>query len=451
MSQPLSEYFAQEAGDFLDELDALLAAPGAPDATQLFRLARGVRGSAQIAGADGVARVAERLEGGARAFRDGTLPWNDELAERVGATARDLRALVAARKAGVGGDALADAAVARWEGTAVAARGGAVPAAQILEFVAREVGGVAAEVDAALARLGAAPDDREPLRAVLRRMRTVRGVTGVAELAPVQEVLIGIEDVASDAFARTAPLAGEAMELLAAARDALRAAGDLLGSGAAVEGMLELERFRDLRDHADGTDEDPDADVVPISRLFFGDAGPHIVSSPTAPVRDAEGDGIADDVAAFLRIEATGFLDRAEALIAETPQGAPRRRFARVARQLASLAGSVAELAGTYAASAIAAAANAASAALRVATSAEEARAAIRSLRAALPGGSGAAPEADAEDEVVPIESLLFAPDDALRAALAMREQALALAGPAAESVLDEVFGLVEQGLAGRA
>ncbi|HEX2204872.1 MAG TPA: Hpt domain-containing protein, partial [Longimicrobium sp.] len=96
MSQPLSEYFAQEAGEFLDRLDALLARPDAPDAVELFRLARGVRGGGQLAGADEVAAVAERLEDAARAYRDGVLPWSDDFRERARHTAADLRALVAA-------------------------------------------------------------------------------------------------------------------------------------------------------------------------------------------------------------------------------------------------------------------------------------------------------------------------------------------------------------------
>ena len=74
MSQPLNEYFVQEAGEYLDELDALLARSGTPDAAEFFRLARGVRGSAQIAGAQPVAQVAEGLEDAARALRDGALP-----------------------------------------------------------------------------------------------------------------------------------------------------------------------------------------------------------------------------------------------------------------------------------------------------------------------------------------------------------------------------------------
>ncbi|HEX8358604.1 MAG TPA: Hpt domain-containing protein [Longimicrobium sp.] len=446
MSQPLSEYFAQEAGDFLDELDALLAAEPTPDAAQLFRLARGVRGSAQIAGAGGVARVAERLEDAVRSIRDGGLPWDDAVRTRVQATSVDLRRLVASYAAGRGDEALAAEAAARWEGAGTRHRedDGSPPAGDMLAFVQREIGGVAAELDRALAELAAAPQAREPLRAVLRRMRPVRGVSGMSALAPLLEVLEALEDTAADAFSRTTPLGGEALELLTASRDVLRAATDLLGAGAALDTLLELDRFRELRDRADSdAGELDEAGVIPISRLFFDDAGPHVVSSPTAPAGNA--DSLRDDVEAFLRIEATGFLDRAEALIAGAPQA--RRRFGRVARQLASLASSVAELAGTYAMNAIAGAAHAASSALRAATSVEEARSALRSLRAALPGGAPAEP--DEEQGVVPIESLLYTPGDALRAALELRERAVALAGPAGTplgDLVDELFGLLELG-----
>ena len=454
MSQPLSEYFAQEAGDFLDELDALLASGGTPDATRLFRLARGVRGSAQIAGAEGVARVAERLEDAARSLRDGARTWDGAMADRVHASAADLRRLVESYAHGTGDEAMAASALARWEGAGTPSRAddGAPPAGQMLEFVRREIGGVVEEMDRSLAELAAYPTNREPLRAVLRRMRPVRGVAGMSALAPLLEVLEGIEDTSADAFTRTTPLGGEALELLTAARDALRAATDLLGAGAGLDTMLELDRFREVRDRAEGAEDESDAGVLPISRLFFEDAGPHIVSSPTAPVVDAEGNGMGDDVEAFLRMEATGFLDRAEALISGAPQA---RRFGRVARQLATLASSVAELAGSYAMSAIASAANAASAALRTATSVEEARAALRSLRSALPGGAPAEADDEADDEadVVPIESLLYDGDDALRAAYALRGRlvGLAPAGTPLREAVDELFGLLEVGLGERA
>jgi HPt (histidine-containing phosphotransfer) domain-containing protein len=475
MSQPLSEYFAREAGDFLDELDTLVAAPDAPDAERFFRVARGVRGSAQLAGAEGVARVAERLEDAARSVRDGVLPWSDEVRGRVRDTSTDLRILVRSHGSWSGADQeRADDAVARWSGTGEhrPRAGEGAPGGELLEFVRREIGGVVSEVDRAVADLRESPEGREPLRAVLRRMRPVRGVAGMRALAPVLEVLEGIEDTAHETFGRAAAVGSAVLDLLGAGRDALRHAAELLASGAALDALPGLDRFRELRDRVDVEDE-ADAGIIPISQLFFDDGGPHIVSSPSAPVVDAGGDGLRDDVEAFLRIEATGFLDRAEALIAGMPDQ-PRRRFGRIARQLAELASSVRELAGTYGMGEIAAAAGSASDRLRAAGSVEEARAALRTLRASLPGAAPlevepeppAAEPAPAEpapaiaadeDGVVPIEALLYDPHDALQEALRLRARIEALVGPSERTgrplgdLLDELFGLVELGLRGRA
>ncbi|HEX5727428.1 MAG TPA: Hpt domain-containing protein, partial [Longimicrobiaceae bacterium] len=359
MPQPLSDYFALEAGEFLDQLDTLLRRPEAPDPVQFFRLARGVRGSAQIAGADGVAAVAERLEDGARALRDGILHWSDELRERALRTAEDLRALVAAHgEWGEAEEARAGEAVERW-GDAVGSRRRADQPAtgdQLFAFVRREIVVVVAELDRVLEELERTPAAGDALRLVLRRMRPVRGVAGLDALAPVLEVLEGIEDTAHDVLSRAAPATRPQLELLRAGRDGLHAAGGALERGGALDELPEVEHFRELREGADGTEGDAEAGVVPITRLFFDDDGPHIVSSPAAPVAEQEGHAsVPEEVESFLRIEATGFLDRAEGLISGPP-GRAGRRFGRVARQLAELAASVRELAGTYGLTATAAA-----------------------------------------------------------------------------------------------
>lgn len=490
MSQPLSEYFAQEAGEFLDRLDALLARPDAPDAVELFRLARGVRGSAQIAGAEGVASVAERLEDGARSYRDGLLPWSDALRERVRLTAADLRALVSVSgRWGPAEETRAREAAARWEGTAAGRRrGDAAPPAgdALLAFFRRELEGVVAEMDRALGELAAAPDAREPLRAVLRRMRPVRGVAGMESVAGVLELLEGIEDAAHDVLSRAAPVEARQLDLLRAGRDALDAARAALERGEGVGESPELERFRALRDGAEGEEAAEEPGVVPVSTLFFDDAGPHVVSSPLAPTAAPEAGGESAggalaEVESFLRIEATGFLDRAEGLISGLTTR-PARRFGRLARDLSELAAGVRDLAVTYGMTAIAVAAEDAASRLGGAGSAEEARTVLRRLRASLPGAeplpepavevepdapaplpsapvtqapemspsAAAAPAADAEG-VVPIESLFYDTRGALRDALALKPRIQALAGsaggtPLAEA-LDELFGLVELGL----
>jgi hypothetical protein len=110
------------------------------------------------------------------------------------------------------------------------------------------------------------------------------------------------------------------------------------------------------------------------------------------------------------------------------------------------------------------------------AVSAEDARSALRSLRASLPGAAPLAetavevePETDAapaiastssvstapavaEDGVVPVEALLYDADEALREALKLRPRLEAAArGTELGETLEELFALVERGLAARA
>lgn len=96
MSDRLSEYFAREAGDYLSDLDRLLAGSGVIDSRELLRLARAVRGSAQMAGAETIAGVAERLEDAARSVASNTIIWTDEVRKLALQTVRDLQVLVRA-------------------------------------------------------------------------------------------------------------------------------------------------------------------------------------------------------------------------------------------------------------------------------------------------------------------------------------------------------------------
>jgi chemotaxis protein histidine kinase CheA len=465
MSQPLSEYFAEEAGEYLDRLDALLSRPEVPDPVEFFRLARGVRGSAQLAGVQGVARVAEGMEDAARALRDGTLPWSDDVQRRARETAGDLRVLVGSSgRWGAEEDRRAREAVARWEGTGAARRqGGAPGGGQIFDFLRREMAGVVGEMDRALAELRETPTGREPLRAVLRRMRPVRGVAGMDDLSPVLELLEGIEDAAHEVLSRTTAVAPREMELLSAGRDALAAAGVALERGQGVGETPELQRFRHVRDGMEPQAEGEE-DVVPVASLFHDDAGPHVVSSPMAPAPTASATLVAE-VEAFLRMEATGFLDRAEGLVASL--SARPTRFARIARELRELARGVGDLAVTYGMTQIAHVAEDAAARIAGAATPEDARGALLKLRSSLPGAAAVSepaavdvqPEPDeapapaSADGVVPVETLVYDPDEALREALRMRERIFAMAGggDGFREALDELFGLVALGVERRA
>ena len=117
MSQRLNDYFASEATEYLDQLERLLALPGPPDADQLLRLATGVRGSAQMAGAETVAGVAERLEDAARSIVSANLSWSEELRELSRQTVGDLKLLVRAlNRWGHEEERRVRDAITRWEG-----------------------------------------------------------------------------------------------------------------------------------------------------------------------------------------------------------------------------------------------------------------------------------------------------------------------------------------------
>src|SRR5512140_757912 len=90
------EFFAREAGDYLDRLDRLVEGMdgGSASPAELHRVARALRGSAQMAREDGIAQVASALEGVARALADGQARWTPDLGARVRDTLRDVRQLL---------------------------------------------------------------------------------------------------------------------------------------------------------------------------------------------------------------------------------------------------------------------------------------------------------------------------------------------------------------------
>lgn len=116
MSQRLNEYLAREAGDYLDQMVELLRGAGPPDLENLLRLARGARGSAQMAGAETIAGVAERLEDAARSVVSGTIHWSDEVRGLVLSTVEDLQVLLRAmNRWGPEEEARVRAALERWD------------------------------------------------------------------------------------------------------------------------------------------------------------------------------------------------------------------------------------------------------------------------------------------------------------------------------------------------
>src|SRR5260221_2919191 len=81
----MSDFFALEAGEYLERLDGLLAKGDSPSADEIVRLARALRGSALMASQHAIARTAAGLQALARPGREGRRAWgppNQQLALR---------------------------------------------------------------------------------------------------------------------------------------------------------------------------------------------------------------------------------------------------------------------------------------------------------------------------------------------------------------------------------
>src|SRR5207253_2464559 len=99
-AQPLgmSDFFALEAGEYLERLDGLLAQGDHASADELVRLARALRGSALMANQPAIARAAAGLESLARAVRESRRTWDPPAKQLAVRAVDDLKIFV--RRAG---------------------------------------------------------------------------------------------------------------------------------------------------------------------------------------------------------------------------------------------------------------------------------------------------------------------------------------------------------------
>jgi chemotaxis protein histidine kinase CheA len=116
MTERLSEYFAREAGDYLDRLEELLADPAGADPREMLRLARGVRGSAQMAEVETIAGVAGRVEEALQAVTTHGVRWTEEVRQLAAETVRDIQVLMRAlNRWGPAEEARVRTAIERWD------------------------------------------------------------------------------------------------------------------------------------------------------------------------------------------------------------------------------------------------------------------------------------------------------------------------------------------------
>jgi hypothetical protein len=283
MTSPLgpAAFFALEAGECLDQLDILFRASGGPSGDELVRLARVLRGSALMAHHPQLARAAAGFEALGRAVRGGTRAWDAGTREQALQAIEEYRLLVrrvstwdegdAARAAQLGADL--DTLAGRGPSGEERFRRGAGADLQtgVRAFVAREGALVASALDRAARAIRTAPEDREPLYMVLRRMQSLQGLAELPELAPLPEILDGIELAVGDLSRLHAPPPGVEAVLAAGAVALSRAARDIVEHGVPAVDTDEARRFTELLVEAFAVERD----VVPIETLFTpGDAEP---------------------------------------------------------------------------------------------------------------------------------------------------------------------------------
>lgn len=258
MSAPLGpiDFFALEAGEYLEHLAKLAGEPGGPPPEDFVRFSRALRGSALMANQPQVARAAAGLEGVARSYREHTRAWDAALAEVVGQAVEDLKLLVRRSRNWSDDDQMRAQRVAQ-SLEAISGRppegsrpGRPAPVGElnagVRAFVAREGALVASALDRAARALEAEPDAREPLHNILRRMQSLRGLAALAELSPLPELLDSLEVAVGDLTRSWAPPEGVSEVFDAAAQALTRASRDVAEKGRPEPDATEARRFAGL-------------------------------------------------------------------------------------------------------------------------------------------------------------------------------------------------------------
>jgi hypothetical protein len=289
MPNPLgpTDFFALEAGEYLERLARLAAADGGPPPGEFVRFSRALRGSALMANQPEITRAAGALEGVARAFQERVFAWDAALAEVVGQSVDDLKGLVRQAREWTASDTTRAEKLSRAlesisgrppEGSRPPTRSRGELNAGVRAFVAREGALVASALDRAARALEADPRARDPLHNILRRMQSLRGLAALADLAPLPELLDSLEMAVGELLRTAAPPDGVSEVFEAAAQALTRASRDVADHGHPEPDAPEARHFAVLliQRLAD------DRDVVGIETLCpIGQ--PSIVQTGTPP------------------------------------------------------------------------------------------------------------------------------------------------------------------------
>src|SRR5947207_5354036 len=277
----MSDFFALEAGEYLERLDGLLAQGDSPSADEIVRLARALRGSALMANQHAIARTAAGLEALARAVREGRRAWDPQTLQLGLRGVDDLKIFV--RRAGTWTEAdTAKAEALAQQLEQLAGR----PSAQIRAvealgldagaraFVAREGAAIAGALERAAQALRANPLAHDPLQHVVRALQPLRGLAALTDLPPLPDLLEGIERAIGELSGSGLEPPANVGELFQVAGSAIaRAAREVAERGRPDPDGADFRQFAGLL--VKFMESEPDA--VSIGSLYYSDSGPHIV------------------------------------------------------------------------------------------------------------------------------------------------------------------------------
>lgn len=466
MARTLLEFFVDEATDYLDKLEEELSGDAAPDADRLRRLGRALRGSARMADQEAIARSANAVQGVAADLAAGRRHWEPELARRLELALTEIREMVNSVNAPAPGiDERAEALVEHL-GQAVAPQPPARDDERFRRYLGTELRGLASDIGDAAGVLERDPRNREPLKRLLRRIRPLRGISGVDDIPGVGAALAAVEEVILRIADTSATVGPGHLVLFRRARQALEdVATDLIRGTTPAEVQIGRVEIDYLKDQV--LDTAAQREVTWISELFPDEPGPHIEDCPMA-------DRGAGSWEAFFTLEATGSLDTADRLRAEMARDLVAARPA--GEQLAFVFRQLRERAVTFGHVELGRVARRAAAAVRAVLDAPPQRLQAIAVDLAVTVGAlrdyivaeGSATRARAvqraeaslhmatqrpEEGAVSIESLVYSPEDALRRARRLRDDVGVMLRSGqidvglAHRMLEEALDLIEHSL----
>ncbi len=467
MARTLTDFFIQEATEYLDRIVEALEDRGEDSIDRIRRLARALRGSARMTDQEAIAEAAGAVQALAADVIAGRRHFDAEAQGTLREALVQIRQMIETAHSPPEDQRSRARDLVDQLGRPATTIPPVGEGQRLRRYLGTELRGLATDLGEAIAVLERDPRNRQPLKNLLRRIRPLRGVQGIDQIPAVGPALAAVEEVILRIADTSATVGPGHLVLFRRARQALEdVATDLIRGDEPASVRVRRSEIEDLKERA--LDTAAQREITWISELFHDDPGPHIEECPMAE----KGAGSWE---AFFAIEATGSLDTADRLRTEMDRDPDASH--QIGQRLAYTFRQLRERAVTFGHSDLGRVARRSGAAVRAALEAPPWR--LQSLAGDLVVTIGALRSyLGAEDEdarqlalqraeesleaatypvddrtVLPIEMLLYSSEAALSRALELRAQlGHSLEGDnkdldAALHLLTEVFGLIEHAL----